>query len=545
MNEDLDNRLKWNYFLFFWIKKKIKNLLNTNIKTKRLNTLDKSVINLKNNFIENKVKKKFILFLCLESFELFFFIIWSVVTIKMGKHDYGIKVISSKKNLLINKLSIMFNYELIILEDVKKNKKIDAKLLKRINMLNSSNDFYKFKYHGFDLGCMIISNFCRIHRVGFVNFNSYLQKKIIKNTLINFIEEYDSLFNQEFLKNIHKIYTFEKNLFPYLHFFLFSLKKKIDLIHWSGSNLDEKTFIVKRYSKKNIYSHHSSISSKLWNKIKNNYSNNIAVRNKIIFKKRFSGNFAPFSVNLIECGKNFNLKIKKINKKKNCIIFSHILHDTLYFFGKEYYDSYAHWLISTVKIACKNTNVNWHIKIHPSNIYRGEFKKGFSKEEDIIRQELKYIPPHIKFIYPDTKINPLAWMKFADIGVTIRGTAGLEMAVLGKKVITCGKNRYENKGFTIDPKSKGDYEKILLNLPNIKKTSKRSFQKANLFYNYVFEKKGFRCNFININMKNKIFNWNSINFKLVENKILKNINLDNFKNFLLSKKKVEYIVHKT
>ena len=54
-------------------------------------------------------------------------------------------------------------------------------------------------------------------------------------------------------------------------------------------------------------------------------------------------------------------------------------------------------------------------------------------------------------------------MKFADIGITIRGTSGLEMAVLNKTVITCGKNRYENKGFTIDPKNKNEYERIISN----------------------------------------------------------------------------------
>ena len=213
----------------------------------------------------------------------------------------------------------------------------------------------------------------------------------------------------------------------------------------------KKTFILKKYSKKNIYSHHSSISDQLWSKIKNFSSKKIISRNKAIFRNRFLGKFAPFSINLLECKRDLNFEIKKVNDKKNCIIFSHILHDQLYFFGKEFYNSYSHWLISTIKIACKNTNVNWFIKIHPSNLYRGEFKKGFSKEEDIIRQEIKHIPSHIKFIYPDTKINPLTWMKFADIGITIRGTSGLEMAVLGKTVITCGKNRYQNKGFTIDP----------------------------------------------------------------------------------------------
>ena len=278
----------------------------------------------------------------------------------------------------------------------------------------------------------------------------------------------------------------------------------------------------------------------MWSKVKNLSSNKIISQNRLIFKNRFSGNYAPFSINLIECEKNFNFKIKKQNNKLNCIIFSHILHDTLYFFGKEFYNSYSHWLVSTIKVASKNTKVNWYIKIHPSNLYRGEFKKGFSKEEDIIRQEIKHIPNHIKFIYPDTKINPLAWMNFADVGITVRGTSGLEMAVLGKKVITCGKNRYENKGFTIDPKNKNQYEKMLLNLPRIKNLNSKSYMRANLFYNYIFEKKGFKCDFLYTNNKKKSFNWSDINFKI--NKNFRNSkNLKKLRKFLLSRNELEYI----
>jgi hypothetical protein len=541
MKKELDNRLTWYYFFFFQLKKLIRSFLSYfKILQEKEKVIDNTVFEIKKHFVKNKSKKKFVLFLCLESFEVIFFVIWSIVSISLRKKNYGVKVISTKKNTLINKLSKKFNFELLILENINVDHKLNDKLVKKIDKLETSNDFYNFKHHGFDLGCMIISNFCRIHKVGFINFHSFIQKKIIKNSLKNFIREYESLYNNPFLNDVDKVFTFEKNLFPYLHFFLFSLKKNIDLIHWSGSNLDEKTLIIKKYFKKNIYSHHSSISNNIWKKIKNVSSNKIVSRNKEIFKKRFLGKFAPFTLYLIECSKNLNLKINKINQKPNCIVFSHIIHDTLYFFGKEYYDSYSHWLVNTVKIACKNSNVNWYIKIHPSNIYRREFKKGFSKEEDIIRQEIRNIPAHVKFIYPDSKINPLVWMNFADVGITVRGTSGLEMAVLGKKVITCGKNRYENRGFTIDPKNKFEYEKMLLNLPKTKKLNKNFKMKANLFYNYIFEKKGFKCNFLEITNKNKIFNWNDLNFKIKKN-FKNNKSLYSFEEFLLSKNKTEFL----
>jgi hypothetical protein len=537
----LDNRLGTFYFIFFYLKK----ILNFFFNYQNLNNQNKK-LNLKifKNQLNKKISKKnskSILLVCLENFEIYFFYIWLIIFYSLKEEKYCLKVVTSYKNNLINRILKELKISNIKIEDLKKKKiKIRKELINKINNLNEFKNFYNFKYDSFDVGMMIISNFCRVHKVGFINYNSKIQKFILKKTILNFIKEYEIIKNEEFFRDTNIVFTFEKNLFHYLHFFLFSLKKKTDLIHWSGSNLDERTFIIKKYTKKNIYSHHSSISSKLWSKISNISNFKIISKNKKIFKMRFSGNYAPFSVNLLECKKSINFKIEKKNNKKNCIIFSHILHDTLYFFGKEFYDSYTHWLISTIKIACKNTKVNWFIKIHPSNLYRGEFKKGFSKEEDIIRQEIKYIPPHIKFIYPDTKINPLTWMNFADIGITVRGTSGLEMAVLKKTVITCGKNRYENKGFTIDPKNKQEYEKILLNLPKVKKMNSKFNMRANLFYNYVFEKKGFKCDFLDINNKHKVFNWNNLDFKIKKN-FHKNNNLNKFKKFLLSKKEIEYI----
>lgn len=537
----LDNRLSVFYFLIFYLKKILNFFFNYQNLNKQNSKQDLKIFRKHLNSTISKNNSKSILLVCLENFEIYFFNIWLIIFFSLKGEKFCLKVVTSYNNKLINKILKELNISNIKIEDLKKKKiKIRKKLVKKINSLNEFKNFYNFKYDSFDVGMMIISNFCRVHKVGFVNYNSKIQKFILRKTILNFIKEYEIIKNDEFFRDISTVFTFEKNLFHYLHFFLFSLKIKADLIHWSGSNLDERTFIIKRYTKKNIYSHHSSISKKLWLKIKDTPNLKLVNKNKRMFKMRFSGNYAPFSVNLLECQKNINFKIKKKNNKKNCIIFSHILHDTLYFFGKEFYDSYTHWLISTIKIACENTKVNWFIKIHPSNLYRGEFKKGFSKEEDIIRQEIKYIPPHIKFIYPDTKINPLTWMNFADIGVTVRGTSGLEMAVLKKTVITCGKNRYENKGFTIDPKNKQEYEKMLFNLPNVKKLNSKFYMRANLFYNYIFEKKGFKCDFLDVNNKNKVFNWNNLNFKVKKN-FHKSKSLYKFKKFLLLKNKEEYI----
>lgn len=53
-------------------------------------------------------------------------------------------------------------------------------------------------------------------------------------------------------------------------------------------------------------------------------------------------------------------------------------------------------------------------------------------------------------IIEDTKYNTYTMMKMADAGITINSQAGLEMCLLGKPVMVCGRAFYGGKGFTVD-----------------------------------------------------------------------------------------------
>ena len=247
----LDNKLSAIYFIKFYLKKLIRNIINDeNYSNKNRNFNSRAV---EQNFLQLEKKKnhKSLLLICLDGFELYFFYIWLTVFCSLKSENLKLKIVTTKKNIFLNKIIQKLNIDYFLIEELlSKNIKINKNLLSKINNLENFKDFYQFTYDGFDVGMMIISNFCRIHKVGFVNYNSKLQKKILKKTIIKFITEYEVIKKENFFKDIKIAFTFEKNLFHYLHFFVFSLKKKIDLVHWSGSNLDEKTFILKRYSKK-------------------------------------------------------------------------------------------------------------------------------------------------------------------------------------------------------------------------------------------------------------------------------------------------------
>jgi hypothetical protein len=75
--------------------------------------------------------------------------------------------------------------------------------------------------------------------------------------------------------------------------------------------------------------------------------------------------------------------------------------------------------------------------------------------------------------------------------VTVRGTSGLEMAALGKTVITAGTGRYEGNGFTVDPVDRFSYLNILARLPDAPSPNPEQIQLAKRYAFAIFVLKPF------------------------------------------------------
>ena len=62
------------------------------------------------------------------------------------------------------------------------------KSIKKINNLSNFKQFYNFKYDGFDIGMMIISNFCRIHKVGLLIIIQGFKNLFYEKQLLNLFQ---------------------------------------------------------------------------------------------------------------------------------------------------------------------------------------------------------------------------------------------------------------------------------------------------------------------------------------------------------------------
>jgi hypothetical protein len=177
--------------------------------------------------------------------------------------------------------------------------------------------------------------------------------------------------------------------------------------------------------------------------------------------KRFKGEIGVdmlYSSKSAYTGYDNNKRVIKKNKKIKIIIAPHCFFDSPHGLGQNLHVDFYLWLLHLVKIS-KKTNYDWYIKTHPDYI---------PKNLQIIKEFVKK-NPQFKLLNPKTSHNQII-NEGINFALTIYGTIGVEYAAKNIPVINASQNNpHINYTFNINPKTKTEYEKILINLNNIKK----------------------------------------------------------------------------
>lgn len=127
------------------------------------------------------------------------------------------------------------------------------------------------------------------------------------------------------------------------------------------------------------------------------------------------------------------------------------------------YPTFTDWILDTVQELIAIPEIDWLIKVHPTEAW-DEQQSGIQK---VIDRHFLSLPPHIQIIPADTDMSPLDFLQMIDGGVTVFGTAGLELALQGKAVILAGEAYYGGKGFTYDGLSRDSYRRLLRQASNL------------------------------------------------------------------------------
>lgn len=152
------------------------------------------------------------------------------------------------------------------------------------------------------------------------------------------------------------------------------------------------------------------------------------------------------------------------NDNPTIVLFAHVNWDAVLGSRAMLFDNANQWVVESVKKMSEIKDVNWIIKMHPGEVSDGTLFTTY----DVIQKEFDSIPDHIKIIRNDTEINTYGLYQLVDAGITVLGTAGAELPLSGKPIITTGEAHYSGKGFSIDAKSKEEYFSILENARDLK-----------------------------------------------------------------------------
>jgi hypothetical protein len=435
---------------------------------------------------------------------------WSVLSLAVRVHGYKGYVLTTRGQRYLNRYFRLLDLELIFYDDLLKGtpSKLPQELSKKVERASTFDDFRELFYKETPIGQIALSTYTRYVCSGDID----LEAPGIRESVVEWVRIVCQAINAAEMiyekYNVKVIYINELFFEEYSGFYYTALSKRLNIIKFTGT-IRDRAFILQHMNISNERLHHASLAASTWGSVKEEpFTGKEDEELKQNFKDRYGKKWFRSYRN------HRGTKLMPADEvrellgvppgRKMAVIFSHILYDSLFFFGTDLFDNYAQWLVESVRAACKNDRLDWMVKVHPSNIWRGELNtllKGRYEEERLIGQFIGELPPHVRIITAETRINPYSWFQAADYGITVRGTAGLEMAALGKTVITAGTGRYEGNGFTVDPKGKTEYLKVLSELPDIPPLTPGQIELAKRYAHSIFIRKPFEFDFFEISLR--------------------------------------------
>lgn len=198
------------------------------------------------------------------------------------------------------------------------------------------------------------------------------------------------------------------------------------------------------------------------------------------------------------------------------------------------FESQLAWIVETIKFYLKNPQQKLLIRIHPAEIIPKNLRTT-DPILDSISSIFPELPRNITIIPPTSTISSFPLIYISKRVLVYSSTAGLESAIIGKKVIVSGKTHYRNMGFTSDITSIKQYLAELIS--SFEPSDKTKIIRESRRYAYFFFF-GFMVPFNQVTEKPTTFRGEQVTFNFTTFADLmpgKDENLDFICDYLLDK----------
>ncbi len=176
-----------------------------------------------------------------------------------------------------------------------------------------------------------------------------------------------------------------------------------------------------------------------------------------------------------------------LDERPVVLLAANVLGDSLTLGRNIFAESMSEWITRTVRFFAKRSDVQLVIRVHPGEKLVPQAKSMGT----VVREALPEIPRHIHLIKALDNINTYDLIEIASLGLAYTTTVGVETAMNGIPVISCGQTHYRGRGFTIDPNSWDEYfavlEKVLADLPAHRLPEEQVAKAWNYAYRFFFE----------------------------------------------------------
>ena len=180
-------------------------------------------------------------------------------------------------------------------------------------------------------------------------------------------------------------------------------------------------------------------------------------------------------------------KMLNLDDRPVVMLAANVLGDSLTLGRDIFASSMTEWITKTVQYFAKRTDAQFVIRVHPGEKLVPQAKSMAA----VVHEALPELPNHIHVIGALDPVNTYDLIEIADVGLAYTTTVGLETAMNGRPVISCGQTHYRGRGITIDPNTWDEYyatlEKVLNDIPAHQMNEKQIEFAWNYAYRFFFE----------------------------------------------------------